>query len=100
MFLMLWLMSMRSDGKAGVDVWLSCGRVTNVCYCAEAGGAVVAMTCGRAIGLITRVWSAAVVTGVDQEMFCICVVLLIHLGRVHVMPWVGLGSCPVGFLTM
>jgi hypothetical protein len=37
-----------------------------VCCCAKAGGAVVAMTCGRATGLITRVWSAAVATGVDQ----------------------------------
>jgi hypothetical protein len=74
-FPMLQMMLMRYEGKAGVDVWSSCGRATNVCCRAKAGRAVVIMTCGRAIGLITRVWSVAVATGVDQETFRICVVL-------------------------
>jgi hypothetical protein len=99
-FLMLWMMSMRSDRKAGVDLWSSCVQAMDVCCRAKAGGAVVAMTCIGAIDLITWVWPAAVATGVDQESFCIHVVLSICLGRVSVMPQVGLGSCWVGFPTM
>jgi hypothetical protein len=99
-FLMLWIMLMRSNGKAGVDVWSCCGWSTDVCYCAKAGGAIVTMTCGGAIGLITQVWSAAVTTEVDQETFCIHVMLPIGTGRVCVVPGVGLGSHRVGFRTM
>ncbi len=51
---------MRSVGKVGVAVWLCCGRTTNVCCRAKAGGAVVAMICGGAIGLIIRVWLLSV----------------------------------------
>ncbi len=55
------MMSTRSGGKAGVDVWLFCVWATNVCCRAKAGGAVVAMTSGRAIGLIVQVCLLAAV---------------------------------------
>jgi hypothetical protein len=72
-------MPMRSDGKAGVDVWLCFGWATNMCCRARAGRAVVAMTCGGAIGSIVWVLlivvlsperlggvRAAVATGLDH----------------------------------